>query len=171
MVGSVLEALVANGQDLGVVREYQGSSYGSIRFSGGEPEGHYRTLDFSTGVFSAQDKRFNAYLRDQFATDVLTLYDGQTPVPSTEGQEDLHSGHSANRRQHVDGRIVEVNYWSNAQRCGSLPHDRMYAVTVRMEAMPGEVAGLQERMTRYLSQLQETFGLRSTNNVTQKGAA
>jgi hypothetical protein len=166
------EVQAVNGlEGLVVTREYQGSSYGHVRFSGGDPLGHYRTVEFSSGVFSASDKRFNAYLRDQFAADVLALYNGESRTPSAEGQNDLHSGHSTNKRELVDGKLVETNYWSNAQRVGILPHDRMYAFTVRMETMPENVAELQERMTTYFTKLQQMFGLRSTNSFTEREAA
>lgn len=172
MVSSEGCSAVQHLEHLVVVREYQGSSYGYIPFSGGDPEGHYRKIDFSTGVFSAQDNRFNAYLRDQFAADVLALYNGETPLPSAEGQEDLQCGHSANKRQDVNGRVVEVTYWSNAQRAACLPNERMYALTVRMETMPEQAPELQERVSAYLTQLQQTFGLLSTNNsATHREAA
>ncbi len=166
-----LALIVQNLEGLVTVKEYQGSSYGYVPFSGGDPEGHYRTLQFSIGVFSAEDNRFNAYLRDHFATDVLALYNGRTPDVCVERLEDIHSGYSGTARQVVDGRVVEMNYWSNAQRGSLLPHDRMYAVTVRLEAMPQEIDALQERVGTYLVKLRQTFDLESTNKVAQREAA
>lgn len=170
--------MVANAKDaiqslegLVSVREYQGSSYGHIPFSGGDPEGHYRTLQFSTGVFSARDNRFNAYLRDHFAADVLALYNGTTPEVNVDGLENIQSGYAGSPRQVVDGKVVEINYWSNAQRGSILPNDRMYAVTVRLETMPSEIAALQERIGTYLLRLQQTFCLESTNKVAEREAA
>ena len=170
MVGNAKDAIQSL-EGLVTVREYQGSSYGHVPFSGGDPEGHYRVLDFSTGVFSARDNRFNAYLRDHLAADVLALYNGTTPEVSVEDIENVQSGYSGNPRQVVDGKVVEMSYWSNAQRGAILPNDRMYAVTVRLEAMPQEIDALQERVGAYLLKLQQTFGLESTNKVAEREAA
>ena len=165
------ETAIQSLENLVSVREYQGSSYGHIPFSGGEPAGHYRTLQFSTGVFSARDNRFNAYLRDHFTAAVLALYNGTTPEVSAEGLENVQSGYAGSPRQVIDGKVVEMNYWSNAQRGSILPNDRMYTVTVRLEAMPQEIDALQERVSAYLLKLQQTFGLESTNKVAKERRA
>lgn len=165
------ETAIQSLENLVSVREYQGSSYGHIPFSGGEPAGHYRTLQFSTGVFSARDNRFNAYLRDHLEGDVLALYNGTTPEVSAEGLENVQSGYSGSPRRVVEGKVVEMHYWSNAQRGSVLPNDRMYAVTVLLETMPQEIDALQERVGAYLLKLQQTFGLESTNKVAERKAA
>ena len=170
MVGNP-EITIQDLERLVTVREYQGSSYGHLPFSGGDPEGHYRVLDFSTGVFSARDKRFNAYLRTQFEADILALYQGQEPTLSLDILADDTTGHDANRFMRVEGRVVEINYWSNSMRGSLLIHQRGYALTARMEGTQDEVNALRPRVEAYLSRLVQTFGLESTNKVAEREAA
>ncbi len=163
-VGTVVQNLVA-------VREYQGSSYGSILGSRGDPEGHYRRVEFSTGVFSARDNRFNAYLRTRAEADILAIYQGQEPTVSLEGIADETSGHDATRRQYVGEKVVEVSYWSNGMQGSVLPNKRGYALTIRMQGSQAEVDALRPRVQAYLAQLQQAFGLESTNRVEAKREA
>lgn len=159
------EDVGAVAQNLAGVREYQGSSYGSQLGSGGDPEGHYRRLEISTGVFSATDNRFNAYLRTRLESDIRALYQGEAPIVSLEGLADETSGHSATRQQRIGDRTVEIEYWSNAMRGSLVPNKRGYSLTVRMEGAQAEVDALRPRVEAYIAQLQERFGLESTNKI------
>ena len=164
-VGAVVENLFQT-------REYQGSSYGHKPFSRGDPEGYLRRIEVGSGVFSAADNRFNAYLRNQFAADVLSLYTGAVPeiTPAAYANDDT-TGHSKKTQEFVGNARTEIEYWSNAHRTGTVPNDRMYSVTIRLEAMSEDVAALQKRVEMYSTQLQQAFGLRSTNSQEQRKEA
>ena len=151
-------------KDLFHTLKYQGSSYGHKPFSRGDPEGYMRKIEVNAGVFSAGDNRFNAYLREQFAADVLSLYIGVVPeiTPSAYTKDDT-TGHSNSIQTSVENAKAEVSYWSNAQRTRTVPNDRMYSVTIRLEAMPKDVAALQERVETYFTKLEQAFGLQSTS--------
>lgn len=155
-IGAIVQSLVS-------VKEYQGSSFGCQTASRGDPQGHYRVVEFSSGVFSAEDNRFNAYLRTRFGKEVLALYHGQTPTISLEGVPDERSGHDATRRQYVGDKMVEMSYWSNGMQGSVIPNKRGYSFTLRMEGTPAEVAALRSPVKVYLGQLQKQFGLELTN--------
>ncbi len=160
-----------NAQPLAVLRQYQGNSYGSQPGSRGEPQGHYRILDVSTGVFSARDNTFNGYLQARFVDDVLTLYQGRTPPVSLEGIANQTTGHSGSKREYVGDKMIEIIYWSNGMSGTILPHKRGYSLTIRVEGTQEEVDALKPRLEAYLGQLQQSFGLESTNKVDTKREA